>query len=65
MDVLSIAIMLISFLVGSLSFIALVILIVMHVKNKAHKNYKPVKQSTSPGLKKIPKAISASPIITH
>ena len=65
MDVILTAVMLMSFLVGSLAFIALVILIVVHTGNKTLKNHKPVKQAAAPALKKISKTISTKPIITY
>ena len=65
MDILSITVMLIAFSAGSLSFIALVILIIMRIYNKSYKNHKPVKHATPPTLRQIPNTISAKSVITH
>lgn len=68
MDVLFIVVVVMLFLIGSLSFIALVILIAMHTRNKTLKNPKSVKKTTPPPapiLNQISKTISTKPIITH
>jgi len=60
--------MFMSLIVASLSFIALVILIIAHGRNKSSKKRNPAKQaipSAPPALTQIPQTVPTKPITTH